>query len=112
MKPSHVHPCEAVTMHQQLRSKRSVGIHHDTFQLADEDMKEPARLLQEAVMNSSSSSSGVNFCTLPHGGVLRVPAEEKEVAVATVVVKDEAHANKDEQDDDTTDNNDHDRAYG
>jgi L-ascorbate metabolism protein UlaG (beta-lactamase superfamily) len=36
MRESHCTPAEAVKIHQAIRSKRSVAIHYDTFDLADE----------------------------------------------------------------------------
>lgn len=45
MRESHCNPVEAVTIHQAIRSTRSVAIHYDTFDLADEPREEPPRLL-------------------------------------------------------------------
>ena len=45
MRESHCTPGEAVKIHQAIRSKRSVAIHYDTFDLADEPRDEPPRLL-------------------------------------------------------------------
>eukprot|EP01117_Protostelium_nocturnum_P002399 TRINITY_DN1307_c0_g1_i1.p1 TRINITY_DN1307_c0_g1~~TRINITY_DN1307_c0_g1_i1.p1 ORF type:complete len:368 (+),score=109.50 TRINITY_DN1307_c0_g1_i1:167-1105(+) len=41
MKPQHVNPEEAVMMHEDLRSKLSMGIHWGTFVLTDEPEDEP-----------------------------------------------------------------------
>lgn len=49
MKYSHCDPAEAVEIHQAIRSRRSVAIHFDTFNLADEPQAEPPRLLVEEV---------------------------------------------------------------
>lgn len=45
MKDAHCNPAEAVKIHQALRSRRSVAIHFDTFNLSDEPMEEPPNLL-------------------------------------------------------------------
>ncbi len=45
MRESHCNPAEAVKIHQAIRSRRSVAIHFDTFDLADEPRDEPPKLL-------------------------------------------------------------------
>jgi hypothetical protein len=45
MREAHCNPAEAVKIHQALRSRRSIAIHFDTFNLADEPMEEPPNLL-------------------------------------------------------------------
>lgn len=42
MKTQHVNPDEAFLIHQHIKCKRSFGIHHATFTLTDEPIKEPA----------------------------------------------------------------------
>eukprot|EP00804_Cyclotella_cryptica_P010392 CCRYP_019956-RA/>CCRYP_019956-RA protein AED:0.00 eAED:-0.00 QI:105/0/0.66/0.66/1/1/3/182/846 len=49
MRESHCDPAEAVAIHQAIRSSRSVTIHFDTFNLADEPQAEPPQLLMEEV---------------------------------------------------------------
>jgi N-acyl-phosphatidylethanolamine-hydrolysing phospholipase D len=48
MKDVHCNPDEAVRIHQDLRARRSVGIHWGTFPMADEDFVEPALELARA----------------------------------------------------------------
>lgn len=43
MQRVHVDPDEAVAAHLQLRSRKSVGIHFQTFQLADESFEQPVK---------------------------------------------------------------------
>lgn len=43
----HMCPRESVKVHQELRSRFSVGIHHSTFRLTLENVHEPAKLLLE-----------------------------------------------------------------
>lgn len=49
MRESHCNPSEAVRIHQALRSRKSVAVHFDTFDLADEARDEPPKLLLEEV---------------------------------------------------------------
>ena len=49
MRESHCNPAEAVKIHQAVRAKRSVAVHFDTFDLADEPREEPPKLLLEEV---------------------------------------------------------------
>ena len=51
MSDSHCNPHEAVKIHCDIESKRSVAIHWGTFALADERYDEPPILLKEAVRN-------------------------------------------------------------
>lgn len=50
MRESHCNPAEAVKIHQAIRSRRSVAIHFDTFDLADEPREEPPKLLLNEVV--------------------------------------------------------------
>lgn len=46
MSKVHVDPAEAVALHRALGSRRSVAVHCATFQLTDEPIDEPERLLE------------------------------------------------------------------
>ena len=48
MKDQHVDADEAVRLHQDLRARRSLGIHWGTFELSDEALDEPPRALASA----------------------------------------------------------------
>ncbi len=50
MRESHCNPAEAVKIHQAIRSTRSVAVHFDTFDLADEARDEPPKLLLAEVV--------------------------------------------------------------
>jgi L-ascorbate metabolism protein UlaG (beta-lactamase superfamily) len=67
MRESHCTPAEAVKIHQAIRSKRSVAIHYDTFDLADEPRDEPPKLLLSEVGRVNND-------------ILRVAADVVEVA--------------------------------
>ena len=49
MRESHCNPEEAVKIHQAVRARKSVAIHFDTFDLADEPREEPPKLLLDEV---------------------------------------------------------------
>ncbi len=48
MKDHHINPEDAVLAHQELHSKKSIGIHFGTFQLADEGVNQPLEDLKKA----------------------------------------------------------------
>ena len=53
MAPIHMAPDEAVRAHQILGATTSIAIHHGTFQLADESIDTPKKLLAECVRDES-----------------------------------------------------------
>jgi len=52
MRPQHVDPPEAVQLHRELGARRSLAVHWGTFELADDGLDEPERLLREALRQS------------------------------------------------------------
>ena len=75
MQDSHCDPNEAVKIHQDIRSKKSVAIHWGTFPLANEPFEEPPNLLKKAVVEMNGKNeeqrdidySDNEFIAIPHG---------------------------------------------
>lgn len=65
MKDVHCNPEEALRIHQDLRAKRSIGVHWGTFPMADEDFIEPA--LELARVRDMAGVSAQDFFTMRHG---------------------------------------------
>lgn len=83
MNDSHCDPYEALQIHKDLKSKRSIAIHWGTFPLANEPLLEPPQLLYEAVYkyNDHLQKNGVNdeyvdFVAIAHGLSLECKGEE------------------------------------
>jgi len=71
MRETHCNPAEAVEIHQALRAKRSVAIHHNTFNLSDEPGLEPRRRLNEVIHESSNTME--DFRVLEQGDSIQAP---------------------------------------
>ena len=56
MKEQHINPLEAVQIHQDLKAKRSVGIHWGTFALTDEPLDQPPKDLAVASLEKGLAS--------------------------------------------------------
>ncbi|XP_071960313.1 N-acyl-phosphatidylethanolamine-hydrolyzing phospholipase D-like isoform X2 [Antedon mediterranea] len=65
MGPQHVNPEEAVKIHQDVESKKTVGIHWGTFVLTTEHYMEPKTKLEEELVKQGLSEE--DFFTLKHG---------------------------------------------
>jgi N-acyl-phosphatidylethanolamine-hydrolysing phospholipase D len=71
MASQHVNVQEAVSIHLDLGAKRSLGVHWGTFQLTDESLDEPPRVLVHE--RQARGVSEAEFSTIPIGGTLRLP---------------------------------------
>lgn len=71
MADQHVNPEEAVQIHLDLGSKRSLGVHWGAFQLTDEALDQPPRDL--ALARHARGISEAQFFTLAIGQTMLVP---------------------------------------
>ena len=72
MHDSHCDPAEALKIHQDVRSTKSLGIHWGTFPLANEPFDEPIELLRKAVdLEHKKGDNGfIDFTSIPHGDTI------------------------------------------
>ena len=71
MKASHVNPDEAVRIHNDIRSKFSIGMHWATFQLTAESLAEPRQRLKRLVAEEALARG--DFITLAIGESITQP---------------------------------------
>ena len=69
-KYQHVHPGEAVEIHKDIGSRKSLGIHWGTFKMSTENYLEPPALLNTFV--NKSQLEGSVFVTTQIGGRVEV----------------------------------------
>jgi N-acyl-phosphatidylethanolamine-hydrolysing phospholipase D len=86
MRESHCNPAEAVKIHQAVRAKRSVAVHFDTFDLADEPREEPPKLLLDEVDRVNKEILNMAVEVVAVADEVGVPAELE--AVETGLVPD------------------------
>jgi len=77
MRPHHISPEEAVQVHLDLRSKKSVAIHWGTFILTDEPLDEPPKRLATARQEKGVSEE--EFVVLKHGETIVMFTQEAEL---------------------------------
>ncbi len=68
MRHHHITPEEALQIHLDVRSKKSVAIHWGTFILTDEPLDEPPRRLTKAIRENERSEE--EFLILKHGEII------------------------------------------
>ncbi|MFT6903429.1 MAG: N-acyl-phosphatidylethanolamine-hydrolyzing phospholipase D [Oleiphilaceae bacterium] len=69
MKQQHVNPAEAVLIHEDVKSKQSIGMHWGTFQLTAEEIDAPKKELEVALKTRNISNE--DFQTLAIGETFR-----------------------------------------
>jgi N-acyl-phosphatidylethanolamine-hydrolysing phospholipase D len=81
-KDSHANPYEAVQIHKDLRSLKSVAIHWGSFPLGEEDMKDPPKQLKMALEKENIEET--EFFALEHGATIEAnEIEADEIPVAS-----------------------------
>lgn len=65
MQAAHMDPAEAVRVHQDLRSRRSVAMHWGTFVLTDEPVEDPPKRLRLALQEAGIGEG--EFAVMQHG---------------------------------------------
>ncbi|KAI8997350.1 beta-lactamase superfamily domain-containing protein [Pilobolus umbonatus] len=66
MSPIHCSPEDSVSIHQDIKSKHSIGVHWGTFVLTDESVSEPPHLLKRVMEKRGLNTE--DFNVLPLGG--------------------------------------------
>ena len=75
MKYMHVDPEEAVMIHKDIQSKRSLGIHWGTFKLTHEPFLEPPQKLKKLV-GGNQDGDKIDFLAVAHGETLHSKSED------------------------------------
>ena len=70
MKNHHCNVNEAIQIHKDIKSKKSIGMHWGTFILTDEPMKEPKELLQKMIKEMKMPDS--EFSVMNHGETRKI----------------------------------------
>ncbi len=70
MQLQHVGPKEAVQIHRDVHASQSIGVHWGTFELSDEAIDEPPRLLKQEVQQAGLPAE--SFITLEHGQTFKL----------------------------------------
>jgi N-acyl-phosphatidylethanolamine-hydrolysing phospholipase D len=70
MHAQHVDPEEAVQIYKDVHAKKAIGIHWGVFELADDPLDEPPRLLAQAVQRAGLPPDA--FTVLEHGQMIRL----------------------------------------
>jgi len=68
MRQHHINPQEALRVHQDIKAKRSIGIHWGTFILTDEPLDDPPKKLEAALKQGKNPVP--DFRVLKHGETL------------------------------------------
>jgi L-ascorbate metabolism protein UlaG (beta-lactamase superfamily) len=71
MQPIHVNPTQALQIHADVKSKRSIACHFGTFPLADDNMDEPEKLLQQGLKLNGFKNG--DFVSLGNGQQISIP---------------------------------------
>ena len=84
MRDQHVNAEEAVKIHKDIGTKRSLGVHWGTFQLTDEALDEPPRALQRDLDAAGLKSE--DFFVLAVGETRRIPPRQAALSSANLAL--------------------------
>jgi len=70
MKDHHCNVEEAIQIHHDLHSKRSIGMHWGTFILTDEPMREPLEKLKKLTREKKMPTE--EFVAIQHGATIKI----------------------------------------
>ena len=70
MKDSHCNVEEAIQIHRDVNSKQSIAMHWGTFQLTDEPMDEPIKLLKQ--LSKKLKLNKDEFSYMAHGQTRKI----------------------------------------
>ena len=70
MKDSHCNVEEAIQIHKDINSKQSIAMHWGTFQLTDEPMDEPIKLLKQ--LSKKLKLNKDEFSYMAHGQTRKI----------------------------------------
>ena len=70
MKYHHCNVEEAIQIHKDIKSKRSIGMHWGTFILTDEPMREPVEKLEQ--LTEQQNMSPEEFTVMQHGRTIKI----------------------------------------
>jgi L-ascorbate metabolism protein UlaG (beta-lactamase superfamily) len=69
MAPQHVDPGESVRIHRDIGARQSIAIHWGTFEMSDEPLDEPPRVLTQELKKADIPPE--KFAVLRHGEMMR-----------------------------------------
>ncbi|CAO3626018.1 unnamed protein product [Cunninghamella blakesleeana] len=72
MSPIHLSPEDAVRVHEDIKSKHSIGIHWGTFALTDEPMEEPPQRLKKSLEKRGHSYDDFNVLRLGESHIAKL----------------------------------------
>lgn len=91
MQSMHLNPEEAVQVHHDVRSRRSVAIHWGTFELTDEPLDEPPQRLRRALLAAGIAAEA--FIVMQHGETRQLSHSPAETSL-TALAPQEKHRKK------------------
>jgi L-ascorbate metabolism protein UlaG (beta-lactamase superfamily) len=78
VRDQHIDPIDAVELHRDVKSRKSVGMHFGTFQLTDEGIDEPCELLESTVKKKELGSDEFTCMAIGETRMLFAPELQAE----------------------------------